>query len=89
VDDLAVPSSELRWRIEAISPKRFWAIHSTDSSSFQKAATPEQSPFWRSFASRAAHLSGSELIGKSFSFGLLKETGASIVGIWQKGVFQA
>ena len=31
---------------------------------------------------------GSELIGKSLSFGLLKETGASIVGIWQKGVFR-
>lgn len=31
---------------------------------------------------------GSELIGKSLSSGLLKETGASIVGIWQKGMFK-
>lgn len=30
----------------------------------------------------------SELIGNSLNFGLLKETGASIVGIWQKGVFK-
>ena len=30
----------------------------------------------------------SELIGKSLSFGPLKETGAVIVGIWQKGVFK-
>lgn len=30
----------------------------------------------------------SELIGKSLNFGLLKETGACIVGIWQKGVFK-
>ena len=30
----------------------------------------------------------SELIGKSLNFRPLKETGASIVGIWQKGVFK-